>query len=259
MRAKIISIATHKGGTGKTVTAMALSAALARAGHQCLLVDLDPQGHCTLGLGVELGDTDKTIREFFSEPPTPIQRLIKETHIPGLSILPSNIRLSRVAQSLYMRPKREEILRRGLELVRNDFEFIVIDCPPSLGVLTETGIAAADLIVIPCQMEARAADGLVDLLEVVGIIKGEEFNDWQILLTKVDSRKSTTNQAVMAALSPWTERIFKTSIPQSEPLNQAQIERTDIFTFDPKCKGAQAYEAFTDEILIYGNKERPTH
>jgi chromosome partitioning protein len=258
MNIKVISIATHKGGTGKTVTSMALAAALARSRHQCLLVALDPQGHCTLGLGVELGDTDKTLREFFSEPPTPIQRLIRGTHIPCLSILPSNIRLARVAQSLYMRPKREEILKRGLELIRNEFEFIVIDCPPSLGVLTEIGIAAADLIIIPCQMEARAADGLVDLLEVVGIIKGENFNDWRILLTKVDSRKSTTNQAVMAALSPWTERIFKTSIPQSEPLNQAQIERTDIFTFDPKCKGSQAYETFTTEILTYGNEERPT-
>ena len=125
--------------------------------------------------------------------------------------------------------------------------------PPSLGVLTEAGISAADLIIIPCQMEARAADGLVDLLEVIGIIKGEDFTNWRILLTKVDSRKSTTNQAVMAALEPWADKIFRTAIPQSEPLNQAQIERTDIFSFDPRSKGALAYEAFTRELLEYGN------
>lgn len=174
--------------------------------------------------------------------------------MPGLQILPSNIRLARVAQSLYMRPKREELLRRGLKPIRSRYDFVVIDCGPSLGVLTEAGIAAADLIIIPCQMEARAADGLVDLLEVIGIIKGDGFDDWRILLTKVDSRESITNQAIMAALAQWEKNILKTSIPQSEPLNQAQIERTDIFTFDPKSKGALAYEALTEEILTYGKQ-----
>lgn len=251
---KIISIATHKGGTGKTVTAMALSSCLARAGKQVLLVDLDPQGHCTLGLGVELNEGDPTLRDFFGEPSQPIRRLLRQTHLPDLHIVPSNIRLARLAQTLYMRPKREELLKRGLSPVLGQYDFIVIDCPPSLGVLTEAGIAASDLVIIPCQMEARAADGLVDLLEVVSIIKGEEFQDWRILLTKVDARKTVTNQAVMAALSHWEDRIFKTSIPQSEPLNQAQIERTDIFTFDPNGKGALAYQAFTQEILTYGKQ-----
>jgi len=252
--ARIIAIATHKGGTGKTVTAMALGACLARMGKSVLLVDLDPQGHSTLGLGVELEETTPTLRDFFSDPGQPIQRVLHPTHLPGLDIVPSNIRLARVAQNLYMRPKREELLKRGLAPVLGRYEFIVVDCPPSLGVLTETGIAAADLIVIPCQMEARAADGLVDLLEVIGIIKGEDFQNWRILLTKMDSRKTVTNQAVMAALAQWQQKIFKTWIPQSEPLNQAQIERTDIFSFDPHSKGAQAYEAFTQEILSYAEQ-----
>src|ERR1700675_1846181 len=223
---------------------MALAAALARDGKTCLLVDLDPQGHCTLGLGVELHDGEPTLREVFADPPLTIAKVIHETRVPGLHILPSNIRLARIAQSLYMRPKREELLQRALEPVKGRYDYVVIDCPPALGVLTDAGIAAADLIIIPCQMEARAADGLVDLLEVIGLIKGEAFGDWRILLTKVDSRKSATNQAVMAALEQWAARIFKTSIPQSEPLNQAQIERTDIFSFEPKSKGALAYEAF---------------
>jgi len=252
MAAQTIAIATHKGGTGKTVTAMALGAAFARAGQQCLLVDLDPQGHSTLGLGMEIEDTTPTLRDFFHEPPLPLSRVIRETHITGLHIVPSNIRLARVAQALYMRPKREEILKRGLHPLRDQYAFIVLDCPPSLGALTEAAIAAADLIVIPCQMEARAADGLVDLLEVIGLIKGEEFDDWRILLTRVDSRKTTTNQAVMASLAPWESKIFTTTIPQAEALNQAQIARTDIYSFEPKSRGALAYAACAKEIMRYG-------
>jgi chromosome partitioning protein len=208
MAARTIAIATHKGGTGKTVTAMAVGAAFARAGQRCLLVDLDPQGHSTLGLGMEIDDTAPTLRDFFHEPPLPLSRVIRETHIAGLHIVPSNIRLARVAQALYMRPKREEILKRGLQPLRDQYAFIVLDCPPSLSALAEAGIAAADLIVIPCQMEARAADGLVDLLEVISLIKGEEFDDWRILLTRVDSRKTTTNQAVMASLQPFPAKAY---------------------------------------------------
>ena len=252
MAAKTIAIATHKGGTGKTVTAMALGAAIARASQRCLLVDLDPQGHSTLGLGVELDDTTPTLREFFHEPPLPLSRLIRETHVTGFHIVPSNIRLARVAQALYMRPKREELLKRGLHTLREQYAFIIMDCPPSLSALTEAAIAAADLIVIPCQMEARAADGLVDLLEIISLIKGEEFDDWRILLTRVDNRKTTTNQAVMASLAPWEKKIFKTTIPQSESLNQAQIARTDIYNFEPKSRGALAYEAFAMEMMRYG-------
>lgn len=252
MPIKTISIATHKGGTGKTVTAMALASALAWSKKSTLLVDLDPQGHSTLGLGVELTDQSATLRELFNDTHLTINQVIGKTHLANLDIVPSNIRLERVTQFLYMRPRREELLNRALQPVINQYQYIVIDCPPSLGVLTETGLAAADLIIIPCQMEARAVDGLVDLLEVIGIIKGESFCDWRILFTKVDNRKSITNQAVMAALSQWKQKFFKTAIPQSEPLNQAQIERTDIFSFDPKSKGALAYERLTREILDYG-------
>ena len=253
--ARTISIATHKGGTGKTVTAMALGAALARAGKETLLADLDPQGHTTIGIGVDLADNDLTLQDLLTDRPQSIARILRKTHLEYLHIVPSTIRLARVAQTLYTRPKREEILKRAFAPVLGKYDFIVIDCPPSLGVLTEIGIAAADLIIIPCQMEARAADGLVDLLEIIGIIKGEEFENWRILLTRVDHRKSITNNVIRAALSQWEAKIFATSIPQSEPLNQAQIQRTDIFSYEPKSRGALAYKALAQEILkTYGNK-----
>src|SRR5512135_1853094 len=112
MSSRTIAIATHKGGTGKTVTAMALGAGLARAGQKTLLIDLDPQGHCSLGLGVDWGEGEPTLREFFSEPSTPLARVIRPTGVDGLDLAPSNIRLARIAKTLYMRPKREELLRR---------------------------------------------------------------------------------------------------------------------------------------------------
>jgi len=254
-----IAIATHKGGTGKTVTAMGLSAALARAGQRCLLIDLDPQGHSTLGLGVEIAEGEPTLHACFSDPPLPLSRVIRTTHLPACDLVPATLRLARVAQALYMRPKREEVLRRLVAALATPYAYIVLDCPPALGVLTEAALTAADLLVIPCQLEARAADGLVDLLEVMGLLKGEAFTQWRILLTKVDRRKTTTNQAVLAALAPWQAHMFATTIPQSEPLNQAQIERTDIFSFEPKSQGALAYAALAQEIMHYVRKKEPPH
>lgn len=249
MPAITISIATHKGGTGKTVTAMAISSALARSGKKTLLVDLDPQGHSTIGLGLEITDGAPTVRDIFTDPAVAVSKIIQRTHLEHLDILPSNIRLERAAHLIYMRPKREEVLRKALQPAMAAYAYVVIDCPPSLGPLTESAIAAADTILIPCQMEARAADGLVDLLEVVHIIKGDTFDRWHILLTRVDNRRTVTNDVVLQSLAPWKEKVFKTTIPQSEPLNQAQIERTDIFTFDPKCKGALAYQALMETEL----------
>jgi chromosome partitioning protein len=259
MPACTIAIATHKGGTGKTVTAMGLSAALARAEQRCLLIDLDPQGHSTLGLGVEVAEGEPTLHACFSEPPLPLARVIRPTHLPGCDLVPATLRLARVAQALYMRPKREEVLQRLVAPVAPQYAYVVLDCPPSLGVLTEAAITAADLLLIPCQLEARAADGLVDLLDVMGVLKGEAFAQWRILLTKVDRRKTTTNQAVLAALAPWQAHMLTTTIPQSEPLNQAQIERTDIFSFEPKSQGALAYAALAQEILHDVGQKNASH
>ena len=175
--------------------------------------------------------------------------MIRETHIKGLHVLPSNIRLAPVVQTLYTRPRREEILRRGLTSVRYHYSYVVIDCQPALSPLTEASVAAADLVIVPCQMEARAADGLVDLLEMIGLIRGPAFEAWRILLNKVDSRKSVTNDVIMAALERWSDKMLQTQIPVSEPLNQAQIEGTDIFAFDANCAGARAFEELALELF----------
>ena len=249
---RILSFSTHKGGTGKTTSSINLAVKLGRDGYRTLLIDVDPQGHATLGVGLDLAYDEPNIADVLTDRGIPLGKVVRPTSIPNLTIAPSNIRLASVAESLYAKMRREERLQKNLTAIQEPYEWVVIDCPPALGVLTEAAIAAADRIIIPCQMEARAADGLVDLLEVIGLIKGEAFDAWRILLTKIDSRKTTTNQAVMAALAPWAPKICKTTIPQSEPLNQAQIERTDIFSFEPKSTGALAYESFAKEMLRYG-------
>lgn len=245
---RVVTVAAHKGGVGKTVTAMALASAYARTGAPTLLVDLDPQGHSTLGLGVDLDDRALTVRDAFIDPPVESARAIVGCMVPQLSVLPATIALERVTQWLYMRPRRETVLETALRPLRSVFRWVVVDCPPSLGALTEAGVHAADLVVVPCRMEARASDGLVDLLELVTLIKGEGFDAWRILQTQIDRRKSTTNAAVEAALAPWASHRLEATIPQSEPLNQAQIARVDVFSFDPKCSGAIAYQALSVEI-----------
>jgi chromosome partitioning protein len=252
-----IAVATHKGGTGKTVTSMALAAAFAREGLSTLLVDLDPQGHSTLGLGIEVGDPPrKTLRELLVEPPAAIAEVVVDTSIgsggtaPALRVLPSEIRVERQAQALFMRPRRELVLTKALAKLEPAPAFVIIDCPPSLGALTENGIAAADWVLVPCQMEARASDGLVDLLELVALLKGEAFERWRIVYTRYDTRKTTTNRAVQGVLErAFPAHVLQTRIPQSEPLNQAQIERADVYAYAPDSKGAIAYRQLASEVV----------
>ena len=243
-----IAVCTHKGGTGKTVTALTLAAGFAEAGRRVLLVDLDPQAHSTLGIGVDAAEP--TLKDFFERHPSvSLASIVRRA--PGherLDVAPSDLRLAWTAEALAGRPKREDLLRRGLKEVADKYDVVLIDTPPSLGVLTQNAVAAADFILIPAPAEARAANAIADLLELVHLLKGDAFNAYRILLTRLDSRKSRTNAAVLAALSPWESQILRTVIPQSEPLNQAQMARQDIFRFDPGCTGAASYRELITEI-----------
>jgi chromosome partitioning protein len=254
---RTISVAAHKGGVGKTTTALALASAFARAGDPTLLIDIDPQGHSTIGIGVDVPDGAPTVREVYSDQPLPASAAIVPTSVPNLSLLPATIRLERLAHALYMRPRRETVLATALRPLRHAFRWTVIDCPPSLGALTETAIAAADVVIIPCRMEARASDGLVDLLELIAVLKGESWASWRILLTQVDRRRSRTNDAVRAALSTYQHQTFETIVPQSEPLNHAQIVRVDCFAFDPQCSGSLAYAALATELRTLPLWQKP--
>jgi chromosome partitioning protein len=243
-----IAVCTHKGGTGKTVTSISIAAGFADSGRRCLLVDLDPQGHSTLGIGVD--PVDPTLNDFFARyPGVPLRDVIQ--HAPArdhLDVAPSDLRLAWTAEGLAGRPKKEDLLRRALREVADDYDVIVIDTPPSLGVLTQNAVAAADFILIPAPAEARSANAIADILELVHLLKGENFTAYRVLLTRLDGRKSKTNAAVLTALLPWSCVILHTTIAQNEALNQAQMTGRDIFQFDPWSVGATAYRELITEL-----------
>ena len=243
-----LAICTHKGGTGKTVTALSLAAGFADSGQRCLLVDLDPQAHSTIGIGIDV--TEPTLKDYFERHPgIPLRDVIQP--VPAnhnLDIAHSDLRLAWTAEGLSGRPKKEELQKRSLRDLKDDYDWIVIDTPPSLGVLTQNAVTAADLVLIPASAEARATNAIADLLELVQVLKGDAFEQYRVLLTRVDPRKKRTNSAVMKALEPWKSRILATHIPQSEPLNQAQMARQDIFRFAPDSTGAEAYRDLIQEL-----------
>jgi chromosome partitioning protein len=249
-----IAIATHKGGSGKTVTSINLSAGLAKK-NKVLLVDLDPQGHSSLGLGVAVGLDEPTIADLLQDPRLSPKNAIRRV-TDTLNLLPSNIRLARVGESLYAGVRREERLNLALKSLVG-YDYMLMDCPPSLGTLTANALACADWILVPCEMGARAADGLMDLLELVSLLKGENFTRWRILLTKFDARKTVTNEVVLKALDPHKDKILTTRIGVSESLNQCQMAGQDIFHFEPDGRGASFYADLTQEILAITKPKQP--
>ena len=249
----IVAIFNQKGGTGKTTTTINLGAALANTGFRILLVDLDPQGHTTIGVGIDPDFIFETMAEVMSIPHKPMADIIKPTYIPQLYVAPAHINLANVAEKIYRRVFRETILFQALKKL--DYDFIFIDCPPSLGVLTINALFACNFIIIPCQMARYSLEGLADLLTTVGIVKNlgphdlKESDFFRILLTMFDKRNSVTNHYVFEELTPYRDKIFQTVIMRNEPINQAQIAQKTIFDFDPSCHGSNDYQKLSSEFL----------
>jgi chromosome partitioning protein len=198
---------------------------------------------------VELDYDEPTIADVLADRPVAMSKVMRPTGITGLTLAPSNLRLAATAEGLYAKVKREERLSRALSRRPPGIEWIVIDCPPALGVLTANAVNAADVVIIPCQMGARALDGLEDLLDLLTLLKGEDFERWHILLTMYDPRKSVTLEIFEHMLTPYRSRLLETKIATSESLNQAQMARQDIFSYDPRGRGAHNYEQLTRELV----------
>lgn len=249
--ATVISIVNQKGGVGKTTTAISLASYLAAVGCPTLLIDLDPQANATTGLGVDWTSIDKTIYECLHED-TAIGEVIQSTVIPGLSFVSSSIDLAGAEIELVSALARETRLRRALESQLPHYEFVIIDSPPSLGLLTVNSLAAADQVIVPVQCEFYALTGLAQLLKTLSLVRRSINPGLEILgvlLTMYDARTRLSEEVAAQLREHFKGRIFNTVIPRNIRLTEAPSHGQPVSLYAPDSRGAQAYRSLANEVL----------
>ena len=247
----IISVSAHKGGVGKTTTSVNLSVGLASLGKKALLIDFDPQGHSSIGLDHEIEYSVPNMADVLGDQNLPLREVLIPIH-DHLDLAPANLRLAKVGETLYASLRKEEKLKKALRSVSGSYDFILIDCPPSLGILTANAILAADFIIIPCQVSPRSTDGLNDLLDIARLLKDVErgeFEHYLVLMTMVDLRNKATNEAIFSHIKERGYKTFDTAIHMSTAHVQSQIMRQTIFDYDPRGRGAEDYLSLAREVL----------
>jgi chromosome partitioning protein len=250
-RAYVVTIANQKGGVGKTTTAVSLAAALSDMDCRVLLVDFDPQGNATSGLGLQEEAKAPTIYEALSEL-VPISDILRLTALPNLVLAPANIDLAGAEIELVAALSRELKLRRVFEPIRGDFDVIVVDCPPSLGLLTVNALCAADGVIVPIQSEYFALEGLGAFRHNAELIRSQLNPRLEILgfvLTMLDARTRLSQQVVAEVRHHFGDRVFKTRIPRTVRLAEAPGFGQPITVFDPTSRGALAYRRLAEEVL----------
>ncbi len=247
---KVVSIANQKGGVGKTTTSVNLSTIIAKKGKKVLLIDADPQGNATSGLGVEKDTEFSTYDVLVND--TPIESTLKKTSVKNLIICPSNISLAGAEVELVSMMSREQRLKEKLESVKDVFDYVFIDCPPSLGLVTLNSFTASDSVLIPVQCEYFALEGLGQLLNTINLVKKHLNKNIEIegaLLTMYDIRTNLSNQVVKEVKKYFGDRVYKTVIPRNVRLSEAPSYGMPITVYDPKSKGAKSYEKLAKEFL----------
>ncbi len=254
-----IAVANQKGGCGKTTTAVNLGAALAQIGQRVLLLDLDPQAHSTLGFGHNPEAFDKTIYDILIGHEFCISNVIVSTHIPGLDIIPNNILLSGADIHLASMYEREYVLNKHLARISSSYDFCIIDCSPSLNLMTLNALVASTEVIIPVQTHYYAIEGLKQLLETIEIVR-ERFNSdiriMGILLTFVESNTALSRQVQQQMRSYFGDLVFNTVIHRNIRLAEAPGAGQSVITYAPRCKGAVEYKCLAEEIVNVKAKDR---
>ena len=254
---KIIAIANQKGGVGKTTTSINLSASLAAKGKKVLVIDTDPQGNTTSGFGIEKNELDNTIYELILSEVS-IKECILNDVIPSVSIIPSNVNLAAAEIELIGVDRKEFILKREVEWVKDSYDYIIIDCPPSLNMLTINAMTTADSVLVPIQCEYYALEGLSQLIHTVNLVK-ERLNpdlDMEgVVFTMYDARTNLSLQVVENVKNNLNQTIYKTIIPRNVRLAEAPSHGLPINLYDTRSAGAESYRLLAQEVLHKGEEE----
>ncbi len=249
--ARVLAIANQKGGVGKTTTAVNLATALAACAKRVLIVDMDPQGNASTGLGLKRSSRSKSIYQVLIEG-RPLAEAVRECAVPGMWLVPSSADLSGAEIELVAVPRRESRLRDALAAVRDDYDYILIDCPPALGLLTLNALAAADAVLVPLQTEFYALEGLLHLLDTIERVK-QSFNpDLElqgIVLTMYDRRNNLCNMVAADVRAHMGDRVYDTIIPRNVRVSEAPSHGKPVLLYDLRCAGSRAYLRLAAELL----------
>lgn len=254
---RTIVVANQKGGVGKTTTAINLSASLAEMGQKVLVVDMDPQGNTTSGLGIEKDEVENTVYELLIGECS-IENAIIKTEYENLELLPSNIDLSAAEIELIGTEEKEYILKNALDTIKDNYQFVLIDCPPSLNMLTINSMCAADTVLVPIQCEYYALEGLSQLIHTIELVK-ERLNPKLemegVVFTMYDARTNLSLQVVENVKNNLNQTIYKTIIPRNIRLAEAPSHGMPITSYDSKSAGAESYRLLAEEVIHRGEEE----
>ena len=253
--AKVISIANQKGGVGKTTTAVNLSACIAQKGKKVLLIDIDPQGNATSGLGVEAHD-DKSIYNVLVED-LDIKETIQKTQVKKLDVCPANINLAGAEIELVSMVSRETRLKNAIEEIKDNYDYIFIDCPPSLGLITLNSFTASDSVLVPIQCEYYALEGLGQLINTIKLVQKHLNKNLEIegvVLTMYDSRTNLSTEVASEVEKYFGNKVFQTIIPRNIRLSEAPSHGLPISLYDPDSKGAEKYKKLASELIKINKK-----